>query len=141
MRKVSKDQGHLIVVNRGRTQRTKSGDGMEYTDGSCCGDKVGYGVLLARASGGRIRERGGDSCGREGVRATVSPKEEKGGRGVQYGDESEDREPIGCREKGEAHSTRGRRVLHDLAATREQGANGPNTDNVRRARSEITQHA
>ena len=41
------------------------------------GEKVSHGVLPARASEGRIRERGGDSLGGEGVRATMSPKEEK----------------------------------------------------------------
>jgi len=37
---------------------------------------------------------------------------------------------------GETHSTRGRRVQHDVMATREQGANGTNTDGVRGARSD-----
>ena len=46
------------------------------TDGSCCGDKVGHVALLDRASGGRIRERGGDLLGGEGMQAAVSPKEE-----------------------------------------------------------------
>ena len=52
-----------------------------YTAGSRCGDKVGHGALPARASGWRIRQRGGDSLGGEGVWAAVSPKEEnmKGG--------------------------------------------------------------
>ena len=31
--------------------------GMEYTDGSCCGDKVGHGALPVRASGWEIKER------------------------------------------------------------------------------------
>jgi len=47
------------------------------TIGSRCGDKVSHGALPTRASGGRIRERGGDSLGREDVRAAVFPKEEK----------------------------------------------------------------
>ena len=50
-------------------------------------------------SEGRIRERGGDSLGGEGVRATMSPKEEKGARGVWYGDEGEDQEWSRGREK------------------------------------------
>ena len=32
----------------------------------------------ASSNGGRIRKRGGDSLGGEGVRATMSPREEKG---------------------------------------------------------------
>ena len=50
---------------------------MGYTDGSRCGDKVGHGALPAQASGGRIRERGGDSLGGGGVRVVVFTKEEK----------------------------------------------------------------
>jgi len=49
-------------------------------DGSRRGDKVGHGALPTRASGGRIRERGGDPLSGKGVRATV-PKRRKGGRG------------------------------------------------------------
>ena len=30
---------------------------MGYTDGSCCGDKHGHGVLPAQASGWEIKER------------------------------------------------------------------------------------
>ena len=82
---------------------------MGYTDGSRCGDKVSHGALPARASRGRIRERGGDSLGGEGMRTTVSPKEEKkrGKGGVQYGNEgvgsSADRVP---RKRGSVHYTR-----------------------------------
>ena len=50
---------------------------MGYTDGSCCGNKVSHGALPMGASGGRIRERGGDLLGGKGVRVTVSPKEAK----------------------------------------------------------------
>ena len=56
------------------------------TNGSRCGDKVSHGALPARASGGWIRERGGDMLGGEGVWATV-PKRTKGGRAVRYRDE------------------------------------------------------
>jgi len=114
--------------------------GMGYTNGSCCGDKVGHGALPARAIEGRIRERGGDSLSGEGVWMTV-PKRRKGGRGSGIEMRAWDRELTGCREKGEVHSTRGQLVRHDVATMREWGANGPNTDGVRRARSEMTRHA
>ena len=42
-----------------------------------------------------------------GVRAAMSPKEEKGeGKGVRYEDDGESREPIGCQEKG-------KRIVHE----------------------------
>jgi len=78
MKKKSEDQGHLIVANEGGAQCTGSGNGMDgYTNGSCCGDKVGHGALPARVSRGRIRERGGDSLRGEGVRAAVFQKKKK----------------------------------------------------------------
>ena len=43
--------------------------------------------------------------------------------------------------KGKVHSAQGRRVRHNAAATREREAKGPDADGVRRARSEMTQHA
>ena len=72
------------------------------TDSSCYGDKVDHDALPAWASGGRRKERGGDSLGGGGVLVTVSQKEgkgEKGGSGMEM--TTEDREPTG----GDAHST------------------------------------
>ena len=57
---------------------------MEYTDGSCCGDKHGHGALTAQASGWEIKEeiRG---CARRGRRAGSSvPKRRKEREGVRY---------------------------------------------------------
>ena len=78
---------------------------MRYTDGSCCGDKVGHGALPARADRGRIRKRGGDSLSGEGVWATVSPKEEKegGGMGVRYKDKGVGSRADRVLGKGETH--------------------------------------
>ena len=54
MKKKSKDQGHLIVANGGGVQHTERGGGANgNTNGSCCGDKVGHGVLPARAAEGK----------------------------------------------------------------------------------------
>ena len=50
------------------------------------------------------KERRGGSPDEVGVWVAMSPKEENK-KGVWYGDESEDPESTGCREKGEAHST------------------------------------
>ena len=43
--------------------------------------------------------------------------------------------------KGEVHSAQRWRALHDAAATQKWDATDPDTDGVRRARNEITQHA
>jgi len=77
------------------------------------------------------------------VWAAVSPKEERreGDGGVRYGDKSMGSRADRVLGKGEAHSARERRVWHDATATQEWCTNGPDTDGVRRARSEITQHA
>ena len=50
---------------------------MGYTDGSCCEDKLGHGALPARAVKGEIKERRGGPLEEKGVRAVVSPKEER----------------------------------------------------------------
>ena len=73
---------------------------MGYTAGSRCGDTAGHGALLAQASGGGIKERREGSLDEGGVRAAMSPKEERKER-VQYGDEGEDQERTGGREKEE----------------------------------------
>jgi len=64
--------------------------GMGYTDGSCCGDKVGHGALPARAAEREDKERRGEGFARRGRRAAaVSPREEKergrGGSGTERG--------------------------------------------------------
>ena len=71
---------------------------MGYTTGSRCGDTAGHGVLPAQASGGGIKERREGSLDEGGVRAAVSPKEERR-EGVRYGDEGEDQERSRGREK------------------------------------------
>ena len=57
MRKKSKDQGYLIVANRGGTQHTRSEDDV---DGIyrrvMLWDKLGHGALPAQASEGEIKE-------------------------------------------------------------------------------------
>jgi len=70
-------------------------------------------------------------------------KEEKreGKGGPVRGTRRESREPTGCWGKGATHNAQRRRALHDAAATRKRDDNGPDTDGVRRARSEMTQHA
>ena len=88
MKKKSKDQGNLIVANGGGAQHTGSGDGVVgYTNGSCCGDEVSHGALPAQASKGEIKKRREDSLDEGGVRAAVSPKEERreGEGEVRYG--------------------------------------------------------
>ena len=50
---------------------------MGYTDGSCCEDKLGHGALPARAVKGEIKERRWGPLEEKGVRAVVSPKEER----------------------------------------------------------------
>ena len=62
------------------------------------------------------------------------PKRRKQDWGVQYGDESEDREPTGCQEKG-------KRTVHEYGGCdimlwlHEDGVlMVPNTDGIRRAR-------
>jgi len=50
---------------------------MGYTTGSRCGDTAGHGVLPAQASGGGIKERREGSLDEGGVRAALSPKEER----------------------------------------------------------------
>ena len=74
---------------------------MGYTAGSRCGDKIGHGALPAQASGGwGIKERREGSLDEGGVRAAMSPKEERR-EGVQYGDEGEDQQQTEGREKEE----------------------------------------
>jgi len=80
-------------------------------------------VSKGRRAGGRVPKRG---------------KQEVGGSGTKT--RAWDQELTGCQEKRETHSTRGRRVWHDVVAMREQGANGPNTDGVHWVHSEMTQH-
>ena len=49
MKKKSKDQGYLIVANRGGSQHTESGGGMNGIHRrSCCRDKVGDMVRFLR---------------------------------------------------------------------------------------------
>ena len=58
---------------------------MGYTAGSRCGDKVSHGALPAQAiGGGGIKEMREGSLDEGGVRAAVSPKEERreGGSGT-----------------------------------------------------------
>ena len=50
---------------------------MGYIDGSCCENKLGHGALPARAVEWEIKERRGGSLDEAGVRAVVSPKEER----------------------------------------------------------------
>ena len=90
LKKKSEDQGHLIVANEGGAQCTRSGNGMDgYTNGSCCGDKVGHGALPVRASGGiwRGEER---LCSMRKVCGRPCPQEKKKerDRGVRHGDKS-----------------------------------------------------
>ena len=72
---------------------------MRYSIGSRCGDIASHGALPAQASGG-IKERREGSLDEGGVRVVVSPKEERR-EGVWYGDEGEDQERTGGREKEE----------------------------------------
>ena len=72
---------------------------MGYIAGSRCGDTAGHGVLLAQASGGGIKERREGSLDEGGVRAALSPKEERREGGVWYGDEGEYQKRTGGREK------------------------------------------
>ena len=78
---------------------------MGYTDGSCCEDKIGHGALPARAVEGKIKERRGGPLEEAGVRAVVSPKEERKERegemrgGPERGTTVRGREPIGRQEK------------------------------------------
>ena len=65
--------------------------GMGYTNGSCCEDKIGHGALPAQAAEGKIKERRRGPLEETGVRAVVSPKEERKERegemrGVWYGE-------------------------------------------------------
>ena len=71
------------------------------------------------------------------------PKRRKGEgkEGSRYGDKGVGSRADRMPGKGETHSARGQLVRHDVTATRERGANGPDTDGVHRARSEMTQHA
>jgi len=71
---------------------------MGYTTGSRCGDTAGHGVLPAQASGGGIKERREGSLDEGGVRAALSPKEERR-EGVRYGDEGEYQKRAEGREK------------------------------------------
>ena len=95
-----------------------------------------------RAAEGEIKESRGGPLDEAGVRATMFTKEERregmGGFGTR--DKAwasrADRMPG----KGKAHSAQGLRVRHDATATRKWGAKGPNTDDVRKACSEITRH-
>ena len=67
-------------------------------------------------------------------------KESRGG-GVRYegrGVRVENRPDAG---KGATHSAQRRCALHDAAVTRKWDDNGPDTDGIRRARSEMTHHA
>ena len=72
------------------------------------------------------------------MRAAGSPKEEKGeGKGgpvwgTRAWGSRADRMPG----QGETHNAQRRRVRHDAIATQKWSANGPDTDGVRRARSE-----
>jgi len=76
---------------------------MEYTDGSCCGDKIGHGALPAQVSGWENKGEEIRGCARQGgVRATGSPKEEKGeGKkgGPVRGMRHETQEPTGYQER------------------------------------------
>jgi len=95
---------------------------------------------------GEIKERRGgwvrstrQACG---GRDTKRRKEREGEmRGVWYGDNGAGQRADRMLGKGEAHSAQKWRALHDAAATRKQGAIGPDTGGVCRARSEMTQHA
>ena len=65
----------------GRNTPEADAAGMGYTDDSCCGDKHSPGVLPAQASGWAIKERRGGPLGETGMRAVVSTKRRKKGRG------------------------------------------------------------
>ena len=84
------------------------------------------------------KERRGGSLDEVGVWVTVSPKEEKEGGGVQYGEEG-----VGSRadRKGSTQYTRTASVAQCHGHTRIGGGKGPDTDGVRRVHSEMTQHA
>ena len=90
--------------------------------------------LRKRAEGG-IKERREGSLDEGGVRAALSPKEERREGGPVWG---RGRVSKADRRTGkvEAHSARGRRVQHDVVAMRGQGANGPDTDGVWGARGD-----
>ena len=93
---------------------------------------------------GEIKEKRGGPLDEVGARAVVSPKEEGKERemgGVRYGERRcgvESRPDAG---KGEVHSAQRWRALHDAASTQKWDATDPDTNGVRRARSEITRHA
>ena len=80
---------------------------MEYTDGSCHGDKHGHGALPAQVSGWEIKERRYEGALDEGgVQAVVSPKEEsrEGEGGSGMGDEVWGSRADQMLGKGETHS-------------------------------------
>ena len=137
MKKKSKDQGHLIVVNEDGAQRTESGDGM---DGIRCRSTLWrynrpWHAPCSSERRGVIKERREGSLDEGGVRVVMSKKEERREgclvRGRGRGSRA-DRRPG----KGEVYSARGRRVWHDVEAMRGQGANGLDTDGIHGARGD-----
>ena len=108
MKEKRKDQGHLIVANVDRAQRTGSGDDM---DGIHCwftlwGYSRPWRASCASERRG-IKERREGSLDEGGVRAALSPKEERteGGPVRGRGRVSKADRRTG---KVEAHSARGR---------------------------------
>ena len=71
---------------------------MGYTIGSRCGDTAGHGALPTQVSKGGIKERREGSLDEGGVRAALSPKEERR-EGIWYRVEGEYQEQTGGREK------------------------------------------
>ena len=61
-----------------------------------------------------------EACGRS---CPQKEKEERE-RGVRYGDEAWESRADRMPGKGKAHNVQGRRVRHDVAATRKQGVKG-----------------
>ena len=141
MKKKSKDQGHLIVANEDGAQRTGSGDDM---DGIHCrftlwGYSRSWRAPCSSKRMGGIKERREGSLDEGDMRVVVSPKEER--EGVRYGDEGEDREPTGCREKGKrtVHEFEGCGIMPWLYENRVLV--DPDTDGVCRACDTSDRHA
>jgi len=100
MKKKGKVHGYLIVVNRGGTQRTESGGGMNgiHRRFMLWGIKSAM-VRFLRERQREDKERRGEGFARRGRRAAaVSPREEKerGRGGSGTGTRMWDREPTGC---------------------------------------------
>ena len=100
-------------------------------DWTCCASYVSGG------GGNKGDERGSARRGRR-AGGRVHKKKEMGG---QYEDEAQESRADQMLGKGETHSAQRRRALHDATTTRKRGTTDPDTGDVCRARSEMTQHA